>query len=113
MVDLQGKFSSRISNVEEQLGKIEAGLEEQRVVNNHQGADIQKLLLHDKSLSDEERILAGQQYLKYGGNGPTGLYVAAMVKAYAKRVEKKMGKDVKIFDDPDNLDPVLDLALVK
>ena len=44
--------------------------------------DIQRLTLHDEHLSIEERITAGDQYIKGGGNGVTIAYYKKLLAEY-------------------------------
>lgn len=44
--------------------------------------DIQRLTLHDEHLSIEERIAAGEQYIKSGGNGVTIAYYEKLLSEY-------------------------------
>jgi hypothetical protein len=44
--------------------------------------DIQRLTLHDEHLSIEERITAGDRYIKGGGNGVTVAYYEKLLGEY-------------------------------
>jgi hypothetical protein len=44
--------------------------------------DINRLTLHDEHLSLEERLAAGERYIKSGGNGPTRAYYEKLLNEY-------------------------------
>ena len=44
--------------------------------------DIQRLTLHDEHLSIEERLAAGERYIKGGGNGVTRMYYEKLLAEY-------------------------------
>jgi hypothetical protein len=49
--------------------------------------DIQRLTLHDENLSIEERITAGDRYIKGGGNGVTIAYYEKLLAAYKEELK--------------------------
>lgn len=56
--------------------------------------DISRLTLHDEHLSVEERLAAGEQYIKNGGNGVTLAYYEKLLDEY-KGALKRSGKNHK------------------
>jgi hypothetical protein len=44
--------------------------------------DIARLTLHDEHLSIEERLAAGERYIKSGGNGITRVYYEKLLEDY-------------------------------
>jgi hypothetical protein len=44
--------------------------------------DINRLTLHDEHLSIEERLTAGERYIKCGGNGVTVVYYEKLLAEY-------------------------------
>jgi hypothetical protein len=48
--------------------------------------DINRLTLHDEHLSVEERIAAGERYIKAGGNGVTRAYYEKLLTEYKETV---------------------------
>jgi hypothetical protein len=49
--------------------------------------DINRLTLHDEHLSIEERLAAGDQYTKDGGNGATKVYYEKLSNEYKEKLK--------------------------
>jgi hypothetical protein len=48
--------------------------------------DTKRLILHDDQCSIEERINAGDEYMKLGGNGASRIYYEGLVAKYKKEI---------------------------
>jgi site-specific DNA-adenine methylase len=51
---------------------------------------INQLLLHDEHLPDSERINAGEEYVKAGGNGASRVYLEKLKERYKNSLEKNL-----------------------
>jgi hypothetical protein len=49
--------------------------------------DIARLTMHDEHLPIEERLAAGDRYLKSGGNGASEVYFSSLVETYKKKLK--------------------------
>jgi hypothetical protein len=49
--------------------------------------DINRLTLHDEHLSIEERLAAGERYIKGGGNGVTRAYYEKLLTEYKSELK--------------------------
>jgi hypothetical protein len=49
--------------------------------------DINRLTLHDEHLTIEERLAAGERYIKSGGNGMTRAYYEKLLAEYKETLK--------------------------
>lgn len=70
--------------LEEQVMKIDKKVDGLKEDNEEQHRDILRLTLYEENLPIAERIIAGDRYLKKGGNGDAKKYYMTMLAEHTK-----------------------------
>lgn len=81
-IDAQAKFDVVAANIDARFSRLEDKVDKNTEHNAEQYLGIQRLTVMNSEMPVSERLIAGEKYIKGGGNGDVKIYYENLVKEH-------------------------------